>query len=51
MNNINNNRDNNRDILNLCKYKNIFGEVKTGAHSYRLFDVAILYSVRKINKS
>ena len=28
--------------MNLCKYKNIFGEVNTGIHSYRVFDFAIL---------
>lgn len=28
--------------MNLCKYKNIFGEPGTGAHSYRLFGVAIV---------
>lgn len=26
----------------LCKYKNIFGEVGQGIHSYRLFDIAII---------
>jgi hypothetical protein len=25
-----------------CKYKNIFGVPKTGAHSYRLFDIAVV---------
>lgn len=28
--------------MNLCKYKDIFGEVGKGAHSYRVFDVAIV---------
>lgn len=26
----------------LCQYKNIFGEVGTGVHSYRLFNIAIV---------
>ena len=26
----------------LCRYKNIFGEPNTGAHKYRLFDMAIV---------
>ena len=25
-----------------CQYKNLFGEPKKGAHSYRLFDIAIV---------
>jgi hypothetical protein len=25
-----------------CKYKNIFGEVNQGIHSYRLFNIAIV---------
>ena len=25
----------------LCKYKNIFGEINTGLHSIRIFDLAI----------
>ncbi len=25
-----------------CKYKNIFGEVNKGVHSYRVFDIAIV---------
>jgi uncharacterized membrane protein YdbT with pleckstrin-like domain len=25
----------------LCQYKNIFGDVNTGIHSYRIFNVAI----------
>jgi hypothetical protein len=28
--------------MNLCKYKNIFGEPNTGIHSYRLFGFAIV---------
>ena len=28
--------------LNLCKYKNIFGEPKKGIHSYRIFNIAII---------
>jgi hypothetical protein len=28
--------------MNLCKYKDIFGKPKEGAHSYRIFDVAIV---------
>ena len=27
---------------NLCKYKDIFGKPKEGAHSYRIFDIAIV---------
>ena len=26
----------------LCPYKNAFGELKTGIHSYRIMDVAVL---------
>lgn len=26
----------------LCKYKNIFGHLKKGVHSIRLFDIAVL---------
>ena len=26
----------------LCKYKDLFGKVGSGIHSYRIFDVAIL---------
>lgn len=29
-------------MLNLCKYKNIFGELRTGFHSIRIMDIAIL---------
>jgi len=28
--------------MNLCKYKEIFGKPKEGAHSYRLFNLAIV---------
>lgn len=28
--------------MNLCKYKNLFGEPNKGIHSYRIFNVAIL---------
>jgi hypothetical protein len=28
--------------MDLCKYKDIFGEPRKGAHSYRLFDLAIV---------
>ena len=28
--------------MNLCQYKNIFGEPNKGAHSYRLFNIAIV---------
>ena len=26
----------------LCKYRDIFGKVKTNAHSYRIFNIAIV---------
>ena len=29
-------------MLNLCKYKNIFGKPNTGAHKYRIFNIAIV---------
>lgn len=29
-------------MVNLCKYKNMFGEPKTGAHSYRFFNIAVV---------
>ena len=29
-------------MINLCKYKNIFGEPKHGIHSYRIFNIAII---------
>lgn len=32
----------------LCKYKNIFGKVGEGAHSIRLFDVAVVDVVMTI---
>lgn len=28
--------------MGLCKYKNIFGEVNTGIHSYRIFNIAYM---------
>jgi hypothetical protein len=28
--------------MNLCKYANIFGEPKSGVHSYRFMDIAIV---------
>lgn len=28
--------------MSLCQYKNIFGEPNKGAHSYRLFNIAIV---------
>lgn len=28
--------------MNLCKYKNIFGAPNTGAHSIRIFDIAVV---------
>jgi hypothetical protein len=28
--------------MDLCQYKNIFGEPNTGAHSYRIFNIAIV---------
>jgi len=28
-------------MVNLCKYKDIFGKPKTGIHSYRIFNIAI----------
>jgi len=28
--------------MNLCKYKNIFGEIGTGVHSIRIFNIAII---------
>jgi hypothetical protein len=27
--------------MNLCKYKNIFGEINTGIHTVRIFNIAI----------
>jgi hypothetical protein len=29
-------------MVDLCKYKNMFGEPGTGAHSYRFFNIAIV---------
>ena len=28
--------------MNLCKYKNLFGEIGTGPHSIRIFNIAIV---------
>jgi hypothetical protein len=28
--------------MDLCKYKDIFGEPRKGVHSYRMFDLAIV---------
>ena len=28
--------------INLCKYKNMFGEPGTGAHSYRFWNIAVV---------
>lgn len=28
--------------INLCDYKDIFGKPGTGAHSYRIFDIAVV---------
>jgi len=28
-------------MLNLCKYKDLFGKPNTGMHSYRLFNIAV----------
>ena len=28
--------------MSLCKYKNLFGKLGTGIHSYRIFNIAIL---------
>ena len=29
-------------MVNLCKYKNMFGEPGKGAHSYRFFNIAVV---------
>jgi len=29
-------------MFNLCKYKDIFGKPNQGAHSYRIFNIAIV---------
>jgi hypothetical protein len=29
-------------MVDLCKYKNMFGEPDTGAHSYRFFNIAVV---------
>lgn len=34
--------------MSLCQYKNIFGEPNVGAHSYRLFGIAIIDTVLTI---
>jgi uncharacterized membrane protein (DUF373 family) len=34
--------------MSLCKYKNIFGKPNEGAHSYRIFDIAIVDVVATI---
>jgi uncharacterized membrane protein len=28
--------------LDLCRYKDIFGQPREGAHAYRLFDIAVV---------
>ena len=28
--------------LNLCRYKEIFGRPREGAHAYRIFDIAVV---------
>jgi len=28
--------------LDLCRYKDIFGRLKEGAHAYRIFDIAVV---------
>jgi uncharacterized membrane protein len=28
--------------IDLCRYKDIFGRPKEGAHSYRIFDIAVV---------
>ena len=38
----------NNDTSGLCKYKNIFGEVGTGLHSIRVFNIAIFDVVSTI---
>jgi hypothetical protein len=35
-------------MFNFCNYKDIFGKPKTGAHSYRLFNIAIVDTVLTI---
>ena len=34
--------------MSLCKYKNLFGEVGKGVHSYRIFNIAIVDTVLTI---
>jgi len=43
-----NNKNKNNDTSELCKYKNIFGEVGTGLHSIRIFNIAIFDVVSTI---
>jgi hypothetical protein len=32
----------NSSIMSLCQYRNIFGKPNSGAHSYRIFNIAII---------
>jgi len=34
--------------MSLCKYRDIFGKVKEGPHSYRIFNIAIVDTVLTI---
>ena len=34
--------------LNLCRYKDIFGRPREGAHAYRIFDIAVVDVVATI---
>ena len=34
--------------MSLCKFKDIFGKVKEGPHSYRIFNIAIVDTVLTI---
>ena len=34
--------------MSLCKYKNLFGEVGKGVHSYRIFNIAVVDTVLTI---
>ena len=34
--------------MSLCKYQNIFGEVNSGVHKYRIFNIAIVDTVLTI---
>ena len=29
-------------MIGLCKYKDLFGKLNTGIHSYRIFNIAVL---------